>query len=1166
MRHNHLPDIVSTERTQTQHALEEQIRLAELRTEVAIALTRQLPLRQALQRSAESLVGHVDAAFARIWTMNPQGDALELQASAGMYTHIDGPHGRVPVGQFKIGRIAQERRPHLTNAVVGDPEIGEQEWAVRERIVAFAGFPLVVDDRVVGVMALFARRPLSDDVLKAMASISDGIAAAIDCRRAEEAIHQSEARFRSLIENATDIITVIDPTGTISYESPSVERFTGFKSAELIGRSAFELIHPDDLNTVLETLQTALANRGTSAMARFRFRHKDGSYMVLESVGHVHERDNPNPAIVINSRDVTERERAEEQIRKLSRAVAQSPSTVVITNADGDIEYINPNFTKVTGYLPEEVIGRNPRILKSGVHPPEFYRELWQTITAGGEWKGELCNRKKNGELYYESTTISAVRDTGGRITHFLAIKNDVTAHKQDQAANQLLREVDLQILDGWDADAIMAFICCRLADIYGLGLVWFGVKESDGSVSVRAQGGPVQGFVETQMPRWDDAPSGRGPTGRAIRSGEAQVTDWDDPHCEPFREWAHRVGHRSTLVIPLKFKGEVVGTLSVNSTRDNAFNGENRRHISDVATRMSVALGRAHDLSRLRLQGIALASVPNAIIIADRHGRIEWANHSFCRQSGYALDEIVGRATSSLFDGAPAEWMRAAIGGHVSSAAIWRGELTQRHKDSHPYIVDQMITPLRGQDGAITHFVTIQEDITARKESEQQIEYLAHHDALTGLANRIVFQDHLSRALEQARRWGRTLALLLLDLDRFKIVNDSLGHAAGDQYLKIVSELLRSCVRSSDLVARLGGDEFAVIQAEPEGAEGAASLARRILQVLDRPITVNGKEVHTTASIGITLFSADDASSEQLVKNADLAMYRAKAEGRNNLQFYSPWMHAEVQGRLALENALRAALTRQELVLHYQPQFELNTGRISAVEALLRWQHSERGLVLPGEFTAIAEDSGLIVPVGQWVLRQACAQCRAWRDAGLSSFGIHVNVSAAQFKRDDIPSVVSEVLAETGLPPSGLGLEVTESLLACDIPATAEALYHLRRLGVQLSLDDFGTGYSSLNYLAQFPFDELKIDKSFVRGLLTEPKDAAIVRAIIGMGHALGMRVVAEGVERIEQECALVAAGCDAIQGYLLSAPQPADQIGEYLSTYHARGLTVADCEATGS
>jgi diguanylate cyclase (GGDEF)-like protein/PAS domain S-box-containing protein len=732
---------------------------------------------------------------------------------------------------------------------------------------------------------------------------------------------------------------------------------------------------------------------------------------------------------------------------------------------------------------------------------------------------------------------------------------NDVTADKQEEAAKQLLRDVDLQILDGRPVDAIVPLICRRLAEIYGLSIVWFGVKEADGSVSIRAQGGPLKDFIENQRPRWDDSPPGRGPTGRAIRSGQAQVTDWDDPHCPPFREWARQVGHRSTLVIPLKFKGDVVATLSVNSTRENAFEGENRRQISDVAARMSVALGRAHDLSRLRLQGIALASVPNAIVIADRHGWIEWANDSFCRQSGYALEEIAGRTIASLFDGTPGEWMRIAVQGEIPAAALWRGELTQRHKDGHCYIVDQIITPLRGQDGEITHFVTIQEDITARKESERQIEYLAHHDALTGLANRIVFQDHLARALEQARRGGRTLALHLLDLDGFKIVNDSLGHAAGDQFLKIVSELLRSCVRNCDLVARLGGDEFAVIQADPEGADGAASLARRILKVLDRPFALNGKEVHTTASIGITLFTDADASVEQLVTNADIAMYRAKGEGRNNFQFYSPWMHAEIQGRLALENALRTALARQELVLHYQPQLDLESGRISAVEALLRWQHPERGLVMPSDFTRIAEDSGLIVPLGRWVLRQACAQCQAWRAAGLPRLGIHVNVSAAQFTRDDITSAVSEVLAETALPPPSIAVEVTESLLARDTLAAAEALHGLRRLGVQLSLDDFGTGYSSLSNLARFPFDELKIDKSFVRGALTESKDAAIIRAIIGMGHALGMRVVAEGVERPEQERALKAAGCDAIQGYLISPPQSPDRMSEFLSAYATRG-----------
>jgi len=970
-------------------------------------------------------------------------------------------------------------------------------------------------------------------------------------RQAEEAVRRSEAHFRSLIENATDIITVIDPQGTIYYESPSIERFTGFTAAEVVGRSAFEFIHAEDAGRVVETLRFALTNPGTPAMVSFRFLRRDGSYMVLESVGHVHAWDEPTLAIVVNSRDVTERERAEEQIRKLSRAVAQSPCMVVITNARGDIEFINPKFTEVTGYQPEEVIGQNPRVLKSGVHPPEFYRALWETITQGGTWEGELCNRKKSGELYWESATISVVRDPDGQITHFLAIKNDITAHKREQACTELLHEVDLQLLDGQDVDAIMGSTCGRLAEIYGLGLVWFGVKEADGSVQIHAHGGTRTVALETQRPRWDDAPCGQGPTGRAIRSGQIQVTDWDDPHCEPFREWAHQVGHHSTMVVPLSYKGKVVGSLSVNSPQENAFDDEIRRHISDVATRMSVALGRAHDLGRLRLQGVALSSAPNAIIIADRQGRIEWANESFCRLSGCCAEEIIGWTPPFLSNGEPGQWVRETIGEQVPAVETWRGELAQCHKDGHSYIVEQVITPLRDPHGEVTHFITNQEDITARKQSELRIEYLAHHDALTGLANRVIFQDFLTRSLEQSRRRRRTLALLLLDVDRFKIVNDSLGHDAGDLLLKIVADRLRSCVRGTDLVARLGGDEFAIVQAEPDGTEGAASLARRILDVLARPVVLAEREVHTTASIGIMFFPADDVGTEQFVKNADVALYRAKTEGRNNFQFYSHGMNAGVQERLALENGLRAALAGQEFVVHYQPHVDLGTDRITGVEALVRWRHPERGLLMPGQFISIAEDSGLIVPLGLWVLRQACAQCQTWREAGLPSLRVHVNVSTAQFKRDDVVSTVSEVLAETGLPPNGLGLEVTESLLASDLPVTAETLHRLRRLGVQVSLDDFGTGYSSLSYLAHFPFDRLKVDKSFIRGLVTDSNDAAIVRAIIGMGHALGMRVVAEGVETVEQRCSLAAGGCDEIQGYLISHPLPAEGIVEFLQGY---------------
>jgi diguanylate cyclase (GGDEF)-like protein/PAS domain S-box-containing protein len=574
---------------------------------------------------------------------------------------------------------------------------------------------------------------------------------------------------------------------------------------------------------------------------------------------------------------------------------------------------------------------------------------------------------------------------------------------------------------------------------------------------------------------------------------------------------------------------------------------------MKDVTTRMSVALGRAADLGRLRLQGVALASAGNAIIIADRGGRIEWANSSYCHLSGFTLDAMIGRMAPFLSDGEPGAWIRAALQAPDSAGESWRGETVQRHADGRLYLVEQIITPLRGAGGAITHFVTIQEDITARRETERQIEYLAHHDALTGLANRVVFAESLARAAGHARREQRMLALLLLDLDRFKVINDSLGHDAGDLLLRAVADRLRSSVRVCDLVARLGGDEFAVVQTELDGADDAAALARRILAELSRPIPVGGREIHTTASIGITLFPSDESSCDKLVKNADLAMYRAKAEGRNTFQFFTERMNAEIQGRLALENALRAGLARDEFVLYYQPLADLRDGgRIVGVEALLRWQHPELGLVLPGEFIPVAEESGLIVDLGRWALRQACAQCRAWRDAELPPVRVEVNVSAVQLTRDDLAATVAGILAQTGLTPAALGLEVTETLLAPDIQASATVLHSLRRLGIRLSIDDFGTGYSSLSYLGHFPFDRLKIDKAFVRSLCADTNDMAIIRAIIGMGQALGMRVLAEGVETTDQRRSLAEAGCDEIQGYLISKPLPAEEMSEFL---RARG-----------
>ncbi len=423
----------------------------------------------------------------------------------------------------------------------------------------------------------------------------------------------------------------------------------------------------------------------------------------------------------------------------------------------------------------------------------------------------------------------------------------------------------------------------------------------------------------------------------------------------------------------------------------------------------------------------------------------------------------------------------------------------------------------------------------------------MAYHDALTGLPNRVQLQSRLIEAVQHAGRHSRSLALHFIDLDRFKVVNDTLGHAVGDALLKMVAERLQDCLRASDIAARIGGDEFAVLQPEITSMEEAAALARKIIDVMEIPYQLSGRDIHTSPSIGISIFPLDSDNPEQLLKNADLAMYQAKREGRNNFQFFTAALNSEIRDRLALEADLHAVLENDEFVLYFQPQINLRSGRLVGMEALIRWQHPTRGMVAPDLFIGVAEECGLIHGLSHWVLEHACAQNAAWQEAGLPPLRVAVNVSSVNFRHGDFCQTISEVLDRTKLPPQFLELEVTETLLLQD-EQVAKATPILKKMGVALSIDDFGTGYSSLTYLRQLPVEKLKIDQSFVHGLPTSRDDVILAGAIIDLGHALGHTVIAEGVETAEQLTYLRDHGCDEGQGFLFGRPVPAPAFECYL------------------
>jgi diguanylate cyclase (GGDEF)-like protein/PAS domain S-box-containing protein len=480
------------------------------------------------------------------------------------------------------------------------------------------------------------------------------------------------------------------------------------------------------------------------------------------------------------------------------------------------------------------------------------------------------------------------------------------------------------------------------------------------------------------------------------------------------------------------------------------------------------------------------------------------------------------------------------------------QGATTQEYRivrpDGEIRWVEERAKTVHDDTGFLLRIDGVASDISEHKAYEEHIGFLANHDALTNLANRNLLSDRIGQAILHARREGRMLALLFLDLDRFKDVNDCFGHSVGDALLMAVAERLRKLVREDDTVARQGGDEFIILFTHFQHQQDIVNVAAKLIKAFSEPFLIDGHELHMSASIGATVFPGDGDDAQTLLRNADTAMYRAKEENGNAFQFYSQEMSERAIERSLLENALRQATDRGEFEVFYQPQVDIATGRILGVEALLRWHRPEFGLIPPARFVPLAEETGLIVPIGEWVLRTACAQNKAWQDAGLPPCCLSVNLSARQFKQPDLAGMVGTVLKETGLEPQYLDLELTESLVMSGAEQFINKLQELSSMGVRLSIDDFGTGYSSLSYLKRFPINTLKIDQSFVRDIVTDVDDAAITRSIISLGHSLNLKVIAEGVETGAQLAYLRRHGCDEMQGYLFSRPVSADEFAQML------------------
>ena len=806
---------------------------------------------------------------------------------------------------------------------------------------------------------------------------------------------------------------------------------------------------------------------------------------------------------------IRQREKAgQQEPLRLAAIVEHSDDAIISTELDGTVTSWNRGAERIYGYSAVEALGRHI----SFCYPPEKRIKVNAFLqrVANGEAieRFDTQHLTKNGTTIDVSLSVSAIKDGTGKIVGVSGIARDVTARRR--TARQLhLRSAALEAA----ATGIV------ITDRHG-AIVWANHAFTT-----------MTGYSKEEVLRKNL---------RLLKSGE-------QPESYYAELW-------STISQGKVWQGEIVNrrkdgttyteemtitpvTQDLGSATDTHF----------IAIKQDITERKKSEEELQRLASIVEFS-EDAIIGKNIDGVITSWNRGAEKIYGYTRDEVVGRDLSFLLPPERQAEIQAIMERVLSGQPIECLETQRLTRIGSAIDVSLSVSPIKDASGHIAGASTIARDITQRKAAEKQIQFLAYYDALTGLPNRTLLQDRLTRALASARRRKDKVALLFLDLDRFKTINDSLGHSVGDLVLQQVAERLKKWAREQDTVARVGGDEFLIVLTAVKEPADAAVAAERLMNAMTAEFVAQGHSLGVGCSIGISIFPEHGAEGETLIKNADAAMYSAKETGCNNFQFFTKDMNAQAVERLALENGLRLALAQKELFLMYQPQIEIATGRITGLEALLRWQHPELGLVPPDKFIRIAENSGLIMPIGEWVLRTACSQTRKWQDEGLLAVPVAVNVSAVQFRQTGFCELIGRVLSETGLAPQYLELELTESLLLSNADTMFSVLQDLRAMGLKLAIDDFGTGYSSLSYLRQFPVGKLKIDRSFIRDIAVDPDDAAITTAIISLAKSLNLKVIAEGVEDEAQMTFLTAHRCDEIQGYYFSKPLTVDKVADKL------------------
>ncbi|WP_139492032.1 bifunctional diguanylate cyclase/phosphodiesterase [Brevibacillus dissolubilis] len=920
-------------------------------------------------------------------------------------------------------------------------------------------------------------------------------------------------RCHEILDHHPYAVYALDAEGRFISANQAFVRLSGYERAEILGSSWKNKVALHHHDQVYESM--IQIKQGESMQLQLEMVRKDGE-LIEWQVTHVPILDQGEYVGIYGiASDLTERRQAERELwltrEKLESFFSHTGDSIVILDTDRNVIGVNAAFERLFGYTNEELKGKELPII-----PEEFQEDMnaiYVDVFAGKEVPAfETVRLSRDGAELIISLTISPIRDQGGSVSAIASIARDITRKKALEQELRFNAEKYRTIMDN-----MFDLICI----VERTGYLSYASPSHE-----RILGLPYKEYEGRNVASFTH------PDDLERLAGELKILYTEKTPVQSeirlFRATDEVWITAEARCMPLFDKRGEVDRIIVVS-RDVT---ENRR----AAKLLEESEQRYKCLFEYN---------SNAVFSLDLEGNFTSMNPAAVQITGYEMSELVRSNFRDMLllsekEKAFYHFRRGKMGEPQNF------DLTFLHKQGHPIELQVTTTPIFVH-GEFVGIYGIAKDVTEQKRAEALFNYLAYHDELTGLPNRRLFTERLMEMLDHAKQHKEKLGVLFIDLDRFKLINDSLGHAFGDQLLQAVAERLESCLPVGAMVARMGGDEFTLLIPNVDVQEKVTQVAHSIIDSLSHPFFFGGQEFHTTPSIGIAVYPEDGEDTESLMKHADAAMYRAKDQGRNNYQLYSSILDNHTLPRLELENALRKAIERDEFVLHYQPIVD-SAGEIRGIEALIRWNHPEKGMVAPGQFIPVAEESGLIVPMGQWVMRTACRQNKAWQDAGLPKVRVAVNLSTYQFQQKNLVDQVAGVLEETGLSPQYLELEITESIAAHNVEDVQAKLRALKEMGLHISIDDFGTGYSSLSYLKKFPIHSLKIDRSFVGDLTTDNDDATIVEAIIVMAHSLKLGVIAEGVECQEQLDFLRELKCDEMQGYFFGKPMSAEEVAGML------------------